>query len=92
MIELTVTSPVLTSLEVAAYLRLCEPDATPDQAESAIRSVHRLVRQGDLRPIQPGKEYVFWRDEVDAYIRRATEAFKPKRRASDQQTDGDAAS
>lgn len=80
MVELTLTSPVMTSLEVAAYLRLCEPDAAPDQAQSAIRSVHRLVQQGKLRPIQPGREYVFWREEVDRYVREETGSFEPKQR------------
>lgn len=69
-------SPVMTAIEVAVYLRQCEPEATPDEKQSAIRSVHRLVQTEQLRPLRPGREYVFWRDEVDAYIRRATETFK----------------
>jgi len=72
-------SPVMTALEVAVYLRLCEPDATPDEKQSAVRKVHRLVQTGQLRPLQPGREYVFWRDEVDAYISRATKSFKPRK-------------
>jgi len=66
---------VMTAVEVAIYLRLCEPDATPDEKQSARRAVLRLVQQGLLRPLQPGREYVFWNDEVDAYIRRTTESF-----------------
>ena len=70
------TSPVMTAVEVAAYLRLCDADGTPDEKQSAIRAVHRLVRDGHLRPLRPGREYVFWHDEVDAYIERATESFQ----------------
>lgn len=76
------TSPVMTALEVAVYLRLCDEEATPDRRQSAIRTVHRLVQDGKLRAIQPGREYAFWRQEVDAYIERETEAFRPRRRTS----------
>ena len=76
---LTLTSPVMTALEVAIYLRLCDDGAAPKQCESAIRSVHGLVQGGQLRPIRPGREYVFSHDEVDRYIREVTEAFEPKR-------------
>ena len=72
-------SPVMTATEVAVYLRLCEPDASPNEKQSAIRSVHRLVQVGQLSPLRPGREYVFWCDEVEAYVRRATEAFGEKR-------------
>jgi len=68
-------TPVMTAVEVAIYLRLCEPDATPDEKKSAIRAVHRLVQLKKLRPLRPGREYVFWHDEVDGYIRRETESF-----------------
>ena len=74
------TNPVLTALEVAVCLRLCDEDATPNARQSAIRSVHRLVQFGKLRPIQPGKEYVFSRNEVARYVTAETEAFKPRRR------------
>ena len=76
----TPTSPVLTALEVAIYVRLVEPEATEGDRQSAIRSVHRLVQDGKLRPIQPGRQYAFWRDEVDRYIREETEAFELKRK------------
>ena len=72
-------SPVMTAVEVAIYLRLCGHDATPDEKQSAVRSVHRLVQTEQLRPLRPGREYVFWGAEVDAYIRRATESFKPRK-------------
>ena len=78
---LTPTSPVMTASEVACYLRLCDPEATPTERQSAVRSVHRLVQEGRLRPLRPGREYVFWRQEVDHYIRCDTEAFKPASRA-----------
>lgn len=93
MVELTLHSPVMTSHEVAVYLRLCEPDAEPDEVAKGTRAVHRLVRQNKLRPIQPGKEYAFAHDEVDRYIRDETEAFTTsKSRPSDCQTDGNALS
>ena len=79
MVELTVSSPVMTALEVAIYLRLCKPGDSAERNAAGVRAVHRLVRAGKLRPIQPSKEYVFWREEVDAYIRRETAAFKPKK-------------
>ena len=72
-------SPVMTAIEVAVYLRLCEPDATPDEKQSAIRSVHRLVQTEQLRALRPGREYVFSHNEVDAYVSRATESFKPRK-------------
>ncbi len=71
-------SPVMTAVEVAVYLRLCDLDATPDERQSAVRSVHRLVQKGHLRPLQPGREYVFWHDEVDGYIQRATESSQTR--------------
>ena len=79
MVELMLYSPVMTSREVAIYLRLCEPDAEPDEITKGTRAVHRLVRQNKLRPIQPGKEYAFAHAEVDRYIRDETAAFTASR-------------
>lgn len=69
------TSPLMTSLEAARYLRLCDEDATPDEAQKAIASVHRLVQQGRLRPLRPGRQYRFAHYEIDLYIRREIEAW-----------------
>ena len=85
MVELTLHSPVMTSHEVAVYLRLCEPDAEPDDVAKGTRAVHRLVRQDKLHPIQPGKEYVFWHDEVDRYIQDETAAFTTSRNGPSDQ-------
>ena len=65
---------VLTALEVARALRLCEPQATPRDAEAAVGTVHRLVRDGKLKPLKPGKAHVFYRAEIARYIREETYA------------------
>ena len=65
-----------TALEVAVYLRLCEPDATPDEVARAVRCVHRLVRLGKLRPVQPGREYTFALAELARYVHDETESFE----------------
>ena len=59
---------VLTALEVAQALRLCGPKSTPKEAEAAVGTVHRLVRDGKLRPLKPGKAHVFFRDEVARFM------------------------
>ncbi len=69
------TSPLLTSIEAARYLRLVDQDATPDEAEKAIKTVHRLVQQGRLRPPRPGRQYCFAHYEVDRFIRAEIEAW-----------------
>ena len=85
MVEITLHSPVLTSAEVAVYLRMCSPDDDPDTVAKAVRCVHRLVRDGKLRPIKPGKEYAFAQVEVERYVVAETEAFTTsKSRPSDQ--------
>ena len=90
MIELTVTSPVLTNDEAARFLRL---DDDYSEMADAIRALHRLVREGKLKPLRCGKSYKFAIAELERYVADETSAFEPtKRRASDQQTDGDAAS
>lgn len=79
MNEIRLHSPVLTATEVAVCLRLCEPDADPDAVNKAVRSVHKLVRDGKLRPIQPGREYAFVLSEVERYVVTETEAFTPSK-------------
>lgn len=75
MAEIRLRSPVLTSAEVAIALRMCESDDEPDTVTKAVRSVHKLVRDGRLRPIRPGKEYVFAQVEVERYVEAETAAF-----------------
>lgn len=75
MIHVVDHSPLLTGAEAAVYLRLCEPDATPDEVNKAVRAVHRLVRNGKLRPVQPGREYLFALAELDRYVHDETESF-----------------
>ena len=72
MLEIDVEQMVLTALEVAQALRLCGPKSTPKEVESAVGTVHRLVRDGKLQPFRPGKAHVFYRAEVARYIREAT--------------------
>ena len=75
---------VATAAEVAAFLRMCSPDDDPDTVAKAIRCVHRLVRDGQLKPLRPGREYAFARAEMLRYIAAATEAFTTsKSRPSD---------
>ena len=61
----TPASPVLTNLEAAAWLRLSDDY---DQPEDAIEALHRIVRQGKLRPLRAGKTYKFTVDELQRYI------------------------
>lgn len=72
---------LMTSSEVAVHLRIIEPDASPDDVARAVRAVHRLVREGKLRPIKPARSYVFAPDEVDRYVRDETESFEPQENA-----------
>ena len=74
-------SPLLTNAEAAVYLRLCEPDAEPDDVTKAVRCVHKLVRAGKLRPVQPGQAYTFALAELARYVRDETENFEPEKNA-----------
>lgn len=86
MVELAVTSPVLTNEEAARFLRL---DEDYSEMADAVRALHRLVRDGRLRPLRCGKSYKFAVAELERYVADETAAFEPtKRRASDQQTVG----
>ena len=69
---------LMTSSGVAAHLRIIEPDAEPDDVARAVRAVHRLVRDGKLRPIKPARSYVFALAEVDRYVVAETESFEPQ--------------
>ena len=77
----TADHSLLTSAEVAAHLRIIESDAEPDDVARAVRAVHRLVRDGKLRPIKPARSYVFALAEVDRYVRDETESFEPQENA-----------
>ena len=68
-------SPLLTSIETAHWLRLVNGEATPEDAESAVRSVHRLVQQKRLRPLKPGREYVFSVDELKRFVSSETASW-----------------
>ena len=81
MIHVADHSPLLTGAEAAVYLRLCEPDAEPDEVSKAVRAVHRLVRDGKLRPVQPGREYLFALAELARYVVTETENFEPQENA-----------
>jgi len=63
---------VLTTLEVARALRLCDPGSTPKENGAAVDVVHRLVQKRKLKPFRPGKAHVFYRAEVARYIREET--------------------
>ncbi|MCH8344700.1 MAG: helix-turn-helix domain-containing protein [Planctomycetes bacterium] len=65
MVELTVTSPVLTNEEAVRFLRL---DTDFDEPGDAVRALHRLVRQDKLRPLRCGKSYKFTLAELERFI------------------------
>lgn len=80
MMELNLTSPVLTNEEAVRFLRL---DHDYPESADAVKALHRLVRQGKLRPLQCGKTYKFTLAELERFI--AAEVGP-----SDQETAGDA--
>ena len=65
---------VMTALEVAVALRLCDANSTPKEKEAGVGTVHRLVRDDKLKPLKPGKAHVFYRAEVARYVREETYA------------------
>ena len=81
MIDIRVSSPLLTGCEAAAYLRLIPADAEPDEVNKAVRCLNRLVQAGLLNPIQPGRAYVYAKVELDRYIVAATADFAPENNA-----------
>lgn len=88
MIELNLTSPVLTNEEAVRFLRL---DHDYPEPADAVKALHRLVRDGRLRPLRCGKSYKFAVAELERYVTDETSAFEPtKRRPSDQETADDA--
>ena len=65
---------VLNALDVAKMLRLTDDH---DEDADAVRSVHRLVRDCGLRPINGcGKSYKFAEAEVGRWIMDSTEQFE----------------
>jgi hypothetical protein len=67
-----IPSPLLTAEEVARWLRLVDDGSPPEQVASAVRSVHRLVREERLRPVRPGRSYVFSVHELERFVRDET--------------------
>ena len=53
---MVVETPVLTNQEAVEFLRL---DTDFDEPGDSIRALHRLVRQGKLRPLRCGRSYKF---------------------------------
>lgn len=81
MIHVADHSPLLTGAEAAVYLRLCAPDADPDEVTKAVRCLNRLVQAGKIHPIQPGRSYCYAKVELDRYIVAETESFEPQENA-----------
>lgn len=81
MIHVTDHSPLLTNAEAACYLRLVEPDADADDVKRAVNNLHKLVRDGKLRPVKSGQSYTYARAELDRYVEDATESFEPQSNA-----------
>ena len=73
--QLQQESPLLTTLETAVWLRLVEPEATPAEREAGIRCVHRLVQQGRINPVRPGKLYQFSIDELQRFVVDETQSW-----------------
>ena len=67
------SSPVLTNLEAAAWLRLTDDY---DQPEDTIEALYRIVRKGKLWPLRAGKTYKFTLDELQRYIAAEVVASK----------------
>lgn len=65
MSEQAISTPVLTAIEAAAWLRLTDDY---EQPEDAIAALYRLVRKGKLRPLRAGKTYKFTLEELQRYI------------------------
>ncbi len=74
-------SPLLTGAKAAVYLRLCPPDAEPDEVNKAVRCLNRLVQGGKINPVQPGRSYCYAKVELDRYIVAATADFEPQKNA-----------
>lgn len=64
------TQVLLTKHEAAVLLRLCDDDATPSEAESAVRAVGTLIATGRLRAIRIGRHDRIAAVELDAFIAR----------------------
>ena len=62
---MAVETPVLTNQEAVEFLRL---DTDFDEPGDSIRALHRLVRQGKLRPLRCGRSYKFTQAELERFI------------------------
>lgn len=80
MIELTVPRLVLTNEEAVRFLRL---DSDYPEPADAVKALHRLVREGGLKPLRVGKTYKFTLAELTRFIDAEVEP-------SDPETDGEA--
>ncbi len=65
MSALNSTSPVRTNEEAVRFLRL---DEDYSQMADAIRALHRLVREGGLKPLRVGKSYKFTLAELERFV------------------------
>ncbi len=65
MSDLNLSSPVQTNEEAVRFVRLDQGYSEP---YDAIRALHRLVRQGKLRPLRCGKSYKFTVAELERFI------------------------
>ena len=86
MAEVRPDTPILTNQQAVAWLRL---DADYPEPVDAVRALHRLVREGKIRPLRCGKTYKFTVGELRRYAELETARFTPVRRgATDCRSDG----
>jgi hypothetical protein len=68
--EIIEASPLLTNEEAVRYLRL---DTDHQDMGTAVRALHRLVREKRLRPVECGKQYKYALAELNRFIVAETE-------------------
>lgn len=73
---MTRPTPILDARAACEWLRILADDAPPDQARSARERLYRLVREGRLRPITIGRQYLFLESELLRFAQDATEGFQ----------------
>ncbi len=82
--DLIETSPLLTNDEAVRYLRL---DSDHQDMGTAVRALHRLVREKRLRPVECGKQYKYAIDELKRFIVAETESYGQRQATHNSETD-----
>ena len=83
------TNPLLlTSIEAAKRLGIFDADASSEPERLAVNRVHRLRRQGRLRPVKVANRYFFAPSELSRFVAEATESSLGDSASSEGSTDG----